>query len=344
MIPRELPFVSVVTPVYNGGGFIAECIESVLSQTYQNYEYLIVNNCSKDNTLDISSQYAKRDSRIRICDNETFLDVIANHNHAFGLISPTAKYCKIVSGDDFIFPDCLRQMVETAEANPSAGIIGSYQQSGKRILWQGFKYPDSVLSGHRLCRDIFLSDHRGFGFGSPTSLLYRADIVRGTKTFYPNPSPHSDTSACFMALKNCDFGFVYQVLSYERIHEQTQSSESARLNRYLSACLNDLLQYGPDYLSDAEFNRLLKTSLAMYHRFLVVNYISRSQGDRFWAYHESRLQELGYPLKSTQLAKAFMKLIWEELLNPRLALSKLSKRFDDYKGGQESRLSSCENP
>lgn len=326
MSELDEPLVSVVTPVYNGADYLAECIESVLGQTYRNYEYLIVNNCSTDRTLEIALSYAKRDSRIRVHDNDTFLQVIANHNHAFSLISPAAKYCKVVSGDDFIMSDCLRLMVELAEANPSVGIVGSYQQSGQRVRWQGFRYPAAVLPGHQVCRDIFLTDEPDFGFGSPTSLLYRADLVRGRKDFYPNPSPHSDTSACFRELQNCEFGFVYQVLSYERIHGKTQSTRSAQINRYLSACLSDLLEYGRAYLSTQEWQRLVRRYLRDYHRFLAVHYFGLSQDDDFWSYHKGRLKELGYPLRRSQLVQAAIVMTVQELLNPQQAIKKVCKR------------------
>lgn len=323
---HEEPLVSVVTPVYNGEDFLVECIESVLSQTYQNYEYLIVNNRSTDRTLDIALSYAQKDHRIRVHNNEEFLEVIANHNHAFQLILPSAKYCKIVSGDDYILPDCLRQLVELAEANPSVGIVGSYQQSGSRVRWQGFEYPVSVFPGHEVCRKIFLGSQWDFGFGSPTSILYRADLVRSTDEFYPDPSPHSDTSACFRELQNCDYGFVYQVLSFERTHEQTQSSRSAQLNRYLSAGLNDLLRYGPLFLSEGQFQRLVRERLKDYHRFLAINYFGRSQGEGFWTYHKGRLAELGYPLGRFQLAKSAIGLFFEEIVNPEQAIRKLRRR------------------
>ena len=70
------PLVSVVTPVYNGEHCLRACIESVLAQTYSNWDYTIVNNCSADRTLDIAHEYAARDSRIRVCTNDSFVRVI----------------------------------------------------------------------------------------------------------------------------------------------------------------------------------------------------------------------------------------------------------------------------
>jgi len=85
------PLVSVITPVYNCEEFLAECIESVLRQTYTNYEYIIVNNRSTDRTLDIASEYAKKDGRIRVHSNSEFVGVIENHNLAFRIIAPASK-------------------------------------------------------------------------------------------------------------------------------------------------------------------------------------------------------------------------------------------------------------
>lgn len=321
------PPVSVLTPVYNGEDFLAECIESVLSQTYTNFEYIIVNNCSKDRSLEIALSYAQRDSRVRIHDNKKFVGVIANHNIAFSLMSEKAKYCKVVSGDDFIFADCILRMVECAEANPSAGIVGSYQLSGDHVRWQGFEYPRAVFSGAEICRRIFLGGESAFGFGSPTSILYRADLVRNSEAFYPNSSPHSDTSACFRELQKSDFGFVYEVLSYERTHQATQSSTSADMNRYSSANLNDLVQYGPSYLSSEELKNHVTKVLRDYQRFLAVAYFTEARGKDFWSYHKARLKELGYPLKRSDLIRAAVRKAMQELLNPEQAFKKIRGRI-----------------
>ena len=112
------PLVSVVTPVFNGEPFLAECIESVLAQTYKKFEYIIVNNCSTDGSVDVARKYAGKDSRIRVHSNQKFVGVIENHNTAFGLMASDAKYCKVVSADDFIFPECLERMVQSGREEP----------------------------------------------------------------------------------------------------------------------------------------------------------------------------------------------------------------------------------
>src|ERR1044071_7298806 len=115
MTSMSQPLVSVVTPVYNNAAHFEECIESVLAQTYRNWEYTIVDNCSTDGSGEIARRYAARDSRIRVVRNDQFLRVMANHNRALRAISPDSKYCKMVFADDWIFPECLERMVAVAE-------------------------------------------------------------------------------------------------------------------------------------------------------------------------------------------------------------------------------------
>jgi glycosyltransferase involved in cell wall biosynthesis len=325
--------VCVLTPVYNGGAYLAECIESVLAQTYRNFEYIIVNNRSTDNTLEIAEKFAALDKRIKVVTNDQFVEVIDNHNIAFNLMSPDARYCKVVSGDDFIFPNCLAKLVELAEANPSVGIVGSYQLSGTIVRWVGFRYPVHVIPGHEVCRRFLIGKEeaeygpRMLGFGSPTSLLYRSDLVRNTRAFYPNASPHSDDSALYRALQNSDFGFVYEVLSYERTHEATQTSASRKIGKALSATLDNLLQYGPLYLTQEEMKECVKSKLKVYHRSLAIHYFLRSGSKAYWDYHKSRLRELGFPLKQSTLVKVAITTLFEEIINPGQAIGKLMKRL-----------------
>ena len=209
------PLVSVVTPVYNGERHLAECIESIIAQTYQNWDYVVVNNCSTDTTAEIVETYVARDSRIRLSNNEEHLDIIPNWNHALRQISPESKYCKVLHADDFLFPECLERMVELAEANPSAGIISSYRVNGQKGVHEGGPpYPCSVVSGREVCRNTL--SRKYYIFGSPSTRLIRADLVRKHEAYYNESYYHAGPAECFEQLQDCDFGFVHQVLSYTR--------------------------------------------------------------------------------------------------------------------------------
>lgn len=326
----EQPLVSVVTPVYNGAEFLRECIESVLAQTYSNWEYTIVNNASTDDTLKIAEEYASIDPRIRVCTNSKLLPIIANHNKAFRLISPNSKYCKDVSADDWLFPECLARMISLAEANPSVGIVGSYQLSGGgtnwrawRVRWAELPYPSAVIPGREVCRVQMLGGP--YVFGSPTSLLYRSDLVRESAEFYPNATPNADTSACYKCLRNTDFGFVHQVLSYERIHGDAISASCRSLNSYESSRLSDLLQYGPNYLTPEELSARTREILENYYWFLGVS-VFHWRDKKFWNYHKERLGEFGYPLSYLRVAKAAGRKFLDLLFNPKQSFEKMLHR------------------
>ena len=62
--------ISVIMSVYNGEKYLVQAIESILNQTYQNFEFIIIEDCSTDNSLDILEEYAKKDSRIKIIKKE----------------------------------------------------------------------------------------------------------------------------------------------------------------------------------------------------------------------------------------------------------------------------------
>lgn len=307
MDTNNSPLVSVVTPVYNGSSYLRDCIESVLSQSYENFEYIIVNNASTDCTLQVASEYAREDRRIRICSNDTLLPIIANHNRALQEIDPQSKYCKIVSADDRIFPECIAQMVALAEANPRVGLVGSYQLCGEMnanfedqwIRNVGLDPLKSVFSGSEVCRKQLLGALSVFG--NPTSTLYRSDLVRRNAEFYPNPSAEADTSACFAALCDSDYGFVHQVLSYERVHTMRQTTVAQNLNTYLPSAISDCMTYGRYFMADSEIAERLRQLFTEYYEFLGSSAL-RANNDAFWTYHKAALQALGISLDKRRVA------------------------------------------
>jgi glycosyltransferase involved in cell wall biosynthesis len=306
---QEQPLVSVVTPLYNTEKYLAQCIESVLAQTYENWEYVIVNNCSTDRSLEIAQHYAQRDARIRVYCNDEFLKQFQNWNHAMRQISPESKYCKVVHADDWLFPECLARMVELAEAHSSVGIVSAYRLDETRVNLDGLPYSSTVTPGREICRLSLLGDLSLHVFGSPTSLLIRSGIIRSREAFYDESVIHADMEVCFDILQDYDFGFVHQVLSFTRRHNESVTSFTNMFNtRYLARFIV-FLRYGPVYLSEEEYKKRLEQRLENYHRFLAKSAFDL-KGREFWNLHRNELKKLGYPLSVPRLIKAlFLQLL-----------------------------------
>jgi glycosyltransferase involved in cell wall biosynthesis len=107
------PLVSVLMTAYNREKYIAEAIESVMASTYQNWELIIVDDGSKDRTVEIAKLYELKDKRIKVYINETNLGDYPNRNKAASYAK--GKYIKYVDADDLIYPHGLQVMVKYME-------------------------------------------------------------------------------------------------------------------------------------------------------------------------------------------------------------------------------------
>ncbi|AUR51584.1 glycosyltransferase family 2 protein [Aquella oligotrophica] len=118
------PLVSVVMPVYNAEKYVAEAVESILNQSYTNFEFIIIDDCSTDNSFEILKRYRNSDNRIKLFHNETNCKLPTTLNlaidHAVG------KYILRMDADDISLPDRLVKQVEFMEANPEIGVSGTW--------------------------------------------------------------------------------------------------------------------------------------------------------------------------------------------------------------------------
>ncbi len=113
------PLISVLITSYNRENYIAEAIESVLDSTYENFELIIVDDCSKDKTVEIARQYERNDARIKIFVNEINLGDYPNRNKAASFAS--GKYLKYVDADDKVYKNALAIYVAAMELNDDCG-------------------------------------------------------------------------------------------------------------------------------------------------------------------------------------------------------------------------------
>ena len=331
------PLVSVVTPVYNGEKYLPECIESVLKQTYPNWEYVIVNNASTDRSLEIAQTYAGKDQRIKVYSNSKLLDAIDNFNHSLTQSSPESKYCKIVHADDWLFPACIEKMVAVSEKYPSIGMVSAYRLEENFVSLDGLPYPSPFVSGRQICRTKLMGGPgTPYLFGSPSSLLIRSDLIRKRKKFYSEKHPQTDKDVCFDILKESDFGFVHQVLTFTRRHNESRTSIAKKLDTNQLYRIKILIKHGPVFLNDEEYSQALEDEMHRYYPYLAKKYIERG-GAAALTFHCQELAKEGILLSKKKLLKA----LFLELLDIRASFRRFRGRHipSAGKGRQFYRIS-----
>jgi glycosyltransferase involved in cell wall biosynthesis len=150
---KNKPLVSVLLTAYNRQSFIAEAIESVLASIYQNFELIIVDDASQDDTLVIAESFASKDSRIKVYKNEKNLGDYYNRNKA--AYYAKGRYLKYVDSDDLIMPWCLDVMVYGMEQHFEAALGISSNQSENKVYphllssaeaYRAYYYKNQLLS------------------------------------------------------------------------------------------------------------------------------------------------------------------------------------------------------
>lgn len=312
--------VSVITPVFNGAPFLRECIDSVLAQTHHNFEYIIADNCSTDDTLSIARSYAGADERVRVLTFDSHVGPIQNWNRSLDATHPDSQFVKYVHADDWLFPECVERMVALAQAQDSVGIVSAHRLEEDRIsldrLPQAYAEPrmarELVMDGREVARAVF----REFAsvLGSPTALLLRTEAVKQHTPFFDESYLHADKDACIRVLGDWDLGFVREVLTFTRRHNESVTSLTNTLDSRRQEDLLILKRRGKDFLSADELESVLRRTARLYYAFLARS-VGTAKGRDFWRSHRENLAKASMPYSRLRLLGALLR----HWLDPRSA-------------------------
>lgn len=185
--------ISVIVPVYNVEQYLSRCLDSILAQTYKDIEILLIDDGSSDNSYEIISEYAQKDSRIKIfkCEHSGVATVRKN-----GIEWATGKYIGFVDSDDWIEPDMYSSLCDTM-TNNCCDLVSSdvYVHGVNGNEWIDYdNYKEGLYTN--LCRDIYPTMIHDFSVGMKGmrcylySKLFRAEILKrsikkiDTRVFY----------------------------------------------------------------------------------------------------------------------------------------------------------------
>ena len=220
MSPPPVPKVSVCIPSYNCGHLVQDAIVSVLNQTYRDYELIVVDNASADNTRDLVDPFLDSDQRVRYFRNDATVSMAENWNHC--LRHAAGEYVNILCADDLLETTFLEKSVATLDADPGITIVscgrllvdknlttlGSLSYAGDGVKDRGHSVINTCL-------------RKGNLIGEPTAVLFRRTCAqRGFDIGYRHLV---DLEMWFHILEQGDFAFLPEMLCKIRQHGAQQT-------------------------------------------------------------------------------------------------------------------------
>ncbi|MCP4588744.1 glycosyltransferase family 2 protein [Pseudoalteromonas sp.] len=211
-----MPAVSVIMPVYNREALVKEAIESILSQTYIDFEFIILNDGSTDNTKDIVSNYS--DNRIKIIHLPCNCGIATARN--IGLKYSTGKYIAVMDSDDICLPTRLERQVEYLEENPDVHILGTHgikRSNNKERPFQHFTQ-DAIIKAQLLTMGATALFH--------PSTMMRTDFLQDNNLLYPNKTTDEDQALWIEAVSaGAKFSILPEKLLIYRRHDGNITSQ-----------------------------------------------------------------------------------------------------------------------
>ncbi len=259
--------VSIVMPVYNAEKYLESTINSVLQQTYTNWELLLIDDGSTDNSADICKAYSIIHSNIHYYYQDNSGACIARNK---GIFSTKGKYIALIDSDDIWLTTKLEKQISYMKENPDIDFCYTWStfinEAGK-VLHKGqyHKVKDITF------KDLVLNNPPGNG----STPLIKADMLKVVGGFCTTLKGSQDIELWYRlyCLTNCKFGGIPEVLCYYRI---VQSGISANVERKLNSwedCMNKLKTYAPN-----KYREYYSLAKAYQLRYLARRCISKYEG------------------------------------------------------------------
>ncbi len=217
------PDVSIIMSVYNGELYLREAIESILHQTMQNWELIVINDCSTDSTAEILAEFAEREERIKVHPNEVNLRLPTSLNKAISLAS--GRYIARMDADDISLPTRLEQQVRFMDAHPDVDLSSCRFMTMKNGVYAsggaGGRCDDDALRAMLLVANPIL--HPG--------VIAKADVMKA----FPYDKNHTCTEDLElwtrMAMAGKTLAILPECLLLYRLHDKQITSTTLERQR-----------------------------------------------------------------------------------------------------------------
>lgn len=213
--------VSIITPVYNAEKFIEETIRSVQNQSHQNFEHVLIDDCSSDNSQNIIEEFASRDSRIKYFKLAKNSGPAVARNRAIELAK--GRYLAFLDADDIWFDFHLKESLTFMNENNIGFVFASYKRSNENLE---FIYPNFIVPSKVSYNDILKSN-------SISCLTAVIDISKLGKKYMPLIRKRQDMGLWLNYLKEVEYAYgIQKPHAIYRIREDSLSRNKLKLIKY----------------------------------------------------------------------------------------------------------------
>ncbi|MDD2365373.1 MAG: glycosyltransferase family 2 protein [Desulfuromonadaceae bacterium] len=271
--------ISICMPIYNNASYLSEAIDSALSQEFQNFELLIIDDCSTDNSAAIAEKYANNDLRVRFIRNPENLGMVHNWNRCLELAE--GEYIRFLFGDDFFSsPDALTIMLEAMLKYPDVVLVASARSivdEQSNIIERITNFSDHFSAeGRNVIRRCMRRINRDHNLiGEPSAVMFRKNAAK--RGFDIRYRQLVDLEMWFHIMEQGRFIYLAEPLCSFRHHagQQTKKNE-IELN-----FIDDLTYLFNDYLEKpyVGIGKIARTYLMYYQFYKLLKHAKQGQHD-----------------------------------------------------------------
>jgi glycosyltransferase involved in cell wall biosynthesis len=259
--------ISVCIPVYNGDNYIRESIDSILNQTERNFELLVVDNCSTDQTLSIVAEY--KDPRIRVFVNEWNLGADANFNRCIELAK--GEFIVLMPHDDVLMPTMLETFSKPLISDPEVGLAySSYyviDGRGKKLCLSSGDAEDKVMTG----KEAFTI----LAKGNPIQCtMTRREVYVRLGSWDPNVIISDWDMWCRIALARYKVAYFKDPQNCYRVHSKNSTKSFVRDNKFNSGLFKGVKKVFDAIPPQSDFQKLRPKSAKWIFNSLIEHLIS----------------------------------------------------------------------
>ena len=313
--------ISIIIPVYNVEKYIAECLESVINQTYSNLEIICIDDCGSDNSMKIVQEYADKDNRIKIIRHEENSGLAPARNT--GLNNADGDYILFLDSDDYLMPDIIQKMYDKIKStdldfvNSSSKAFADNPNDKALVKKSEKAYLDyKGFDGYKVTLDNLeqtLLKLQCLAWGK----MFKTKFLKENNIKFINENVTFEDNGFFLKILSCmpkfstlrDIGIMYRINSYSLTANMDRSGNRQKKMAHVNAVMKDALEYIGQKANGEKIIKIIKNS-GTYDWYFDYQKTKLQKMFKFsWGRHNKNIIILGIPFVRCKMLRNNKKIL-----------------------------------